>query len=661
MFNSRNELYRNPVGAVKEDENIHLRIKLSRSLSCSNARLVVHAESGETSVSDLFWCGMEGDKEEWWECDFTPEKPGLYFYYFELRTIHGLRKLSKGYGGEGTFDSNDVWQITAYSKDFETPSWLEGGIIYQIFPDRFHSSNTPKANTPSYRRNHDDWYEDPYWAPDEHGIIGNDDFFGGDFKGVEEKLPYLKELGVTCIYFNPIFLSYSHHGYDTADYSLVDPQLGTEEDLSHLCKTAKEKYGIHIIIDGVFSHTGSDSIYFNKYNHFDSVGAYNSQDSEYYSWYNFIEWPQKYESWWGFDTLPNVNETDPAYNEFINGENGIARKWLKSGISGWRLDVADELPDVFLDNFNKAVKSYDKEALILGEVWEDASTKTAYGIRRRYLLGGQLDSVMNYPFRNSIFGFLLGGSADYFMESVSQILENYPPQTIKILMNHIGTHDTERAITVLAGDPIHDGDRKWQSEMRLSEKQFELGIKRMKLASLIQYTLPGVPCIYYGDEAGVEGYKDPFSRRTYPWNKENTELLSWYKNLGQIRASQKMLANAKFRPIYSNGDVIMYERFIKSDNSEEVMLTIVNRGKKIQLIPKDLIDDNAQLILGFDCRGEECELEPFGYAVYKYTREIEVPVKVSCEATEKPLETDIAEDIEEFVDPKFFDKFKWHI
>lgn len=454
MFNSRNPAYRNPTGAVPAKSPVHFRINVSRDLKCSAARLVVQDDNwGQTENFGMFWCGMDGENHEWWECHFTPKAPGLYFYRFYIDTWRGTLELKKGFGGEGSTEAhNGPWQLTVYDPSFDTPHWMTGGIMYQIFPDRFYNSGTPKANVPQDRKLHEHWGEQPDWKPDERGIITNSDYFGGDLKGIEEKLPYLESLGVTCIYLNPIFEAHSNHRYNTADYSKIDPLLGTEADFQHLCAAAKKR-GMHVIVDGVFNHTGSDSIYFNREKRYPVEGAYNSQQSPYSSWYNFHPWPNQYDCWWNFDTLPDVNECDPSYNDYINGTHGIIRKWLALGADGWRLDVADELPDEFLENLRDAAKAEKPDAVILGEVWEDASNKEAYGQRRKYFQGHQLDSVMNYPFRNAILGFLTGADAANMMEIIMNIVENYPPQVLRLLMNHIGTHDTERAITVLAGEP----------------------------------------------------------------------------------------------------------------------------------------------------------------------------------------------------------------
>ncbi len=629
MFHSRNPKYRAPTGAVEAGSPVHFRITLPRELSCSAARLIMEREGDPAIIQDMFWCGMNGENREWWECDFTPEDTGLYFYQFEASTCRGVQRLSRGERGWAVFGGTWRWQLTVYQAGFETPSWLEGGVMYQIFPDRFFKSDQEKAGLPAGRTYHQDWYEQPDWRPNQQGRVTNSDFFGGDLRGIAEKLPYLKSLGVTCIYLNPVFESHSNHRYDTADYSKIDPLLGTEEDFTALCQAAAD-LDIQVLIDGVFSHTGSDSVYFNREGRYAAAGAYNSQESPYSSWYCFHNWPDQYESWWGFDTLPNVNETNESYNEFINGEDGIVRRWLRAGASGWRLDVADELPDPFIDKLSAAAKAEDPEALVLGEVWEDASNKAAYGVRRRYLLGGQLDSVMNYPFRDAVFAFLLGGDPKAFAEAVENIVENYPPQCLRLLMNHIGTHDTERALTVLGGEPAGSRGREWQSGQKLSQRQREVGVARLKLASMLQYLLPGVPCLYYGDEAGLEGYRDPFNRACYPWGREDAELLDWYRALGKMRAEQKsILARGGYRTLRAEGNLLVMERYrlsVREDLDQvfrDSLLLVVNRSERPQSIMGLKLNlAGGQLVMG-DPLGAVSVLRPYGCTLLKFHREIE--------------------------------------
>lgn len=584
MFCSRELAYKDPLGAVEEETPVHFRITMPRDLSCSAANLVIEQEGVTTHVLDLFWCGMNGDDHEWWECHFTPPKSGLYFYHFEAKTCRGRQRLSRGKGGRAVFGGTDRWQLTVYSHALQTPEWLAGGVMYQIFPDRFYCSGSKKQNVPADRRLRTDWGGEPEWRPNAQGKVTNSDYFGGDLNGIKEKLPYLKSLGVTCLYLNPIFEAHSNHRYNTADYSKIDPLLGNEEDFTALCKAAEE-HGIRILLDGVFSHTGSDSVYFNKEGRYPTAGAYQSKDSPYSHWYAFRNFPNSYDCWWGFETLPNVLEVEPSFDSYINGEGGIVRKWLKAGAAGWRLDVADELPDEFIDHIHTAARAEHDDAFVLGEVWEDASNKSAYGVRRRYLLGGQLDSVMNYPFRDAIFGFLLGEKVQDFTEAVESLLENYPPQTIPLLMNHIGTHDTERALTVLGGEPAGNRGRDWQSCQRMNDWQRNLGRQRLKLAAMIQYLLPGVPCLYYGDEAGMEGYRDPFNRYCYPWGNEDHELLGWYRALGQLRNEQKeILAKGSYRTVLAEGDLLVMER--RSDSGR--VLLAVNRAGEGRSLPDEL-------------------------------------------------------------------------
>lgn len=563
VFDSRKIYYRSPFGAVEQGTKIHLRILIPKSEHAQIAELCVKYDYDYNWMfTKLLWCGNFDESTEIWECDFTPDRVGLYWYGFKLTCPHGIRYVvpSDAYKKSSIEDSpGRSWQITCYKKGFDTPKWPVGGIMYQIFPDRFYYSGVEKKiDRTDYQRNND-WYALPQWQPNEKGEITNSDFFMGDLKGITLKLDYLENLGVSCIYLNPVFEAYSNHRYDTGNYSKIDPILGTEEDFKILCAEAKKR-GIHVINDGVFSHTGSDSIYFNRNGKYGDGGAYRDKNSPYYSWYKFNDWPNNYNSWWGFYTLPEVIETDPAFNEYINGKEGIIKKWMQCGNSGWRLDVADELPDEFMEKLRKSVKEENSEAFIVGEVWEDASNKESYGARRKFLLGEQLDSVMNYVFRNAILDFCRGQNARYTMDAIMSVIENYPRPVLRVLMNSLSTHDTERALTVIAGEPLNGRDRKWQAETHLSQEQRMTGIKLLKVAVAMQYTLPGFPCVYYGDEAEMEGYRDPFNRCCYPWGKENKELIEWHKQLGDLRKSCSALWDGEFFNVYAEDRRLSYIR-----------------------------------------------------------------------------------------------------
>lgn len=575
-YNSRKEYHKNKFGAVQEGTPIVFRIVMPRSFSVSYAFLAVKEEfTQERQLISMEWECMQGDSEEWWRVEFTPSKAGLYFYHFEYDTPFGRSVILLNKEGYGILNaSGSDWQLTVYEKGFSSPDKFKGGIIYQIFPDRFAFSGKDKKDIPSYRILRSDRENEPYWKPDEKGITLNNDFFGGDLEGIRQKLDYLESLGVTCIYLNPIFKAHSNHRYDTGDYLSIDPLLGDEKDFSKLCSDAKKK-GISVILDGVFSHTGDDSVYFNKYSSYPSVGAYQSKESPYYNWYKFRSFPDDYECWWGIKILPEVTEENEDFLGFIAGENGVLRKWMKLGADGWRLDVADELPDVFLDRLREAVKAEKSDALVLGEVWEDASNKVSYSVRRRYLLGRQLDSVMNYPFAEAIIRFARTCDTSSFSETVMTVLENYPKTVVDVLMNHIGSHDTVRIINALAGESLMNKSRSWQSGKRLSPESYEKGIKLVKLSSVIQFTLPGIPSIYYGDEIGMQGYADPFNRGCFVEENAEKSLLEHYRKIGEIRRKHTCFKEGDFRFVSCERACIAYIREDENDS----LLIIANRNE----------------------------------------------------------------------------------
>ena len=540
---------------------------------CSAVYLVAGLDGEEKEYIKLDWKSTD-NITEWWSIEHTFEEAGLYFYHFEYDTSFGRGRIFLHSNGQGQMcDNGNEWQQTVYSPDFVTPEDFPGGVMYQIFPDRFFASGKPKKNVPADRVMHKSFDEEPEWQENEIHHRWNVDFYGGDLKGIEMKLPYLKELGVTCIYLNPIFEAHSNHRYDTADYMKIDPLLGDYNDFVSLCKEA-EKYGMKILLDGVFSHTGADSIYFNIYRRYKNEGAYNSQSSPYYSWYKFKTWNDDYDSWWGIKTLPETNEEDEKFCEFIAGKDGVVEKWLKAGAYGFRLDVADELPDSFIVKLRDAVKRTKPDGLLLGEVWEDASNKISHGGRRQYFEGQELDSVMNYPFRTAIIDFMKNANAEQFMDRILSICENYPPQVLCCLMNHLGTHDTERIFSVLGGQSGENIGRAIQRRLTLTGKQKAEAEKLLRQAVVLQYTLPGVPSLYYGDEMLTEGLKDPFNRTFFPWNKERSPL--WYdlQFLGEVRQKYDCLKKGKFYAVSAAMGCVAYARVSKKDS----LLVIANNN-----------------------------------------------------------------------------------
>ncbi len=491
-----------------------------------------------------------------WSLTLSIEEIGLYFYCFEIENegYISCSYLEMGELGE----DNSRFLLTVYSQEYTTPEWFKGGIMYQIFPDRFCKNGTMPDIEGRILRT--DWGGEPSFRQNENGKVLNNDFFGGNLKGITEKLNYLQELGVTVLYLNPIFEAASNHRYDTSDYMKIDPILGTEQDFQNLIETAKNK-GIHVILDGVFNHTGDNSVYFNKYGKYPSIGAYQSKDSPYYSWYTFHEFPEKYDSWWGIDILPALNENSEEYQNFIFGKDGVLKKWLNLGIGGYRLDVADELPDFFLKKLRQSVKETNENAIIIGEVWEDASNKIAYSQRREYLQGYELDSVMNYPLKEGIIQYIKSGNGLDLLHCIRVLINHYPKQTLDCLMNILGTHDTSRILTVLGGIECKNKEEMACDWAYLPEKDKEYAINKLKMAAVLQYTLPGIPCLYYGDENAMEGHIDPFCRRCFDWEHLNEDLINFYQALGKIRKKyQEIFKDGNFKQILTDDGLLYYKR-----------------------------------------------------------------------------------------------------
>lgn len=577
IFDCFDTYYKSPFGAVECETPITFTLNLPVDCMFSECLLIMFRPGYKEKYIVLQNQGEQernGERFNVYTGVYTPKDTGLHHYYFTLISESGHRYIKRYDASFGGFEAGELFQLTVYEKGMTTPQWLKGGIMYQIFPDRFaRSMENPDEETvmPTDRQFHTDWNEMPWWQPNEKGVITNSDYFGGNLKGIQSKLPYLQSLGVTCIYMNPIFESHENHRYSTACYERIDITMGTEQDFRELCREAEAR-GIKIILDGVFSHTGADSVYFNKYGRYgEHSGAFRDHESPYRDWYSFIKYPDLYESWWGFTNLPNVNENNPNYTEYICGEGGILQKWIDAGAAGWRLDVADELPDEFIDNLRVAVKKKGDDKVIYGEVWEDASNKESYGVRRRYLNGKQLDSVMNYPFKECILNYVKYSDPKPFVDGIMTIVEHYPKPCTDILMNFLSTHDTERAITRLAGKDLGLNDRNWQANNFLSPSEYAYGAALMKCAMVLQYFVPGVPCIYYGDEVGLEGYKDPFCRRTYPWGNEDRSLLEFAAELGKIRRDCEAFAEGTIKFIDVTGEYCIFRREDKNKGAAAVI------------------------------------------------------------------------------------------
>lgn len=569
IFDSRSKTYKSPFGAVPCGTEISFTLFPESSVSqCSMllfqefARL--DSEIPFSRTDDAFSLTLT-----------APSEPELLWYGFRLTFQDGTCVCL---GKNGLCDRAEMqcWQQTVYSAESQTPQWFGRGISYQIFPDRFYRTSPPDGSSMVGRRRiHADWNETMAYRPDETGEIRNDDFFGGNLEGIISKLDYLQSLSVTTLYLCPIFESDSNHRYNTADYLRIDPMLGTEEDFCRLCREARHR-GMRVILDGVFNHTGSVSRYFNANGYYPELGAAQSLDSPYAAWYHFSHWPDEYDAWWGIKTLPAVNENDPTYRRFIiSDEDSVVRHWLRCGASGWRLDVADELPDDFIAEIRRVLQEESSDNYLLGEVWEDGSNKIAYSRRRRYLLGSETHGLMNYPFRTAAIEWLLGGDAAHFRDVMETLRENYPPAAFYGSMNFLGTHDTPRILTLLGvctDAPVATRDQR--VAYRLSPDELSLGLMRLRLGAILLYTFPGSPTVFYGDEVGMQGFEDPFNRGTFPWGQENFTLLAFYQKLGKLRKERISLQRGDISYLCAQDGALLFQR----KGGEQVTIIALNAG-----------------------------------------------------------------------------------
>ena len=609
LFNSYDPYFKQPFGAVRAGQTVRLSLCIPEELGYVDPHLVLKKE-GKFDVPVYYRMNFDGQtpRQNHFSVEVPLNDPGLYFYYFDLYT--DFRRIVRGPDNCGviSWQDGESWQITVYEQDFETPESIKGKVFYQIFPDRFCEGVENKPMPFADRIYQADKHAEPFWQPNEVGGHLNEDYFGGDLEGIRIKLPYLREMGVDYLYLNPIFEAHSNHRYNTADYLNVDPLLGTNEEFEVLCREAA-KYGIGIVLDGVFSHTGSDSRYFNREGRYGEGGAYRDPNSPYRCWYDFgPQYKGGYRSWWGFETLPEVDEETPSYVEFITGPGGVIDTWLGLGASGFRLDVADELPDSFIEKIRAAVKAHGEDKLLLGEVWEDATTKEAFGQRRTYLRGHGLDAVMNYPFRSATLDYLHGADTADVADRILQICENYPAPALNCAMNFLSTHDTERAITAIAGEPCNGRDRYWQSKRCIPSGQMDSAIRRLLLGYAMIFTLPGVPCIYYGDEIAMQGYRDPFNRAFFDWNSTEQRLRGPMKTLAALRRSCDAFDGGRLELIRAEGDVLHYRRVGKTQTAE----IILNRGP--HLIAEEAFGKSTEVNpCGFTVLVEDNEPEHIGY------------------------------------------------
>ncbi len=566
IFDSLKDKY--PVGAVRTNSPILMEIKLNKSIKVNSLCMVLRYIDSTNGVDYYFEKTGTNNDYDIYSLSFNVNKEGIYFYRFEIETNDGIMYVGADNLGRAVIgEFLPEWQLTVTKRDYKVPNVRKNNITYQIFVDRFNKVGDLPFTKYGVKK---EWFA-PLTVVDSDGVYRANDFYGGNLKGITQKLDYIKSLGVKNIYLSPIFESQSNHRYDTADYLKIDSYLGTEEDFEELIFEAKKR-DIGIMLDGVFNHTGADSVYFNKFNHYDSVGAYQSTESKYYDWYNFTDYPDKYDCWWGCTVVPTVtNKRSESYQDLIF--NQVLDKWTKFGISGWRLDVVDELPSFFVDKLRKKVKSINNDAVIIGEVWEDASTKVSYSTRRPYLLGDELDGTMNYPFKDAIVDYMLTGNVTRFWEIVSKIINNYPRESLDVSLTMLDSHDTFRIINVLSKVDMSGKSKQEMQNYWFTAEEYYKACDLLKLAVVLQYSLPGSPTIFYGDEQGITGWADPLSRPTFLEN--NKDLYDFYVKMGNIYNSTDAFSGSII-PEYDN-EMLVFNR----ENNDKIKIIVNNTGKTI--------------------------------------------------------------------------------
>jgi glycosidase len=645
QHDSRDDTYRTPGGAVPAGTPVLLRVRTAAGDAMTVEVRVTNRDTGASRSSPMSLVATDPTRGEhgydWWQATVTTDAPAVLDYWFTIRDGSAMRTLSDDDaldGGTGrpdrTAPTDGGWQLTVYDPAFSTPDWARGAVVYQVFPDRF--ANGDPTNDPSPdavatadgpgRFRYGDVYGNPIlvkgwnelpegycrayqdWACTEEPL--GRDFYGGDLAGITQHLDELADLGVTVLYLNPIFAAPSNHRYDTSDYLVVDPDLGTDEDIDALIAAARER-GIRVILDGVFNHVSSDSPWFDRHRRFSEIGACESADSPTRDWFTFrAPGPGEpspcvssvpggtdtyYQGWFGFDTIPEVGEV-PGYLELVTGPDGAVRHWLRRGIGGWRLDVTDSLSHELMAAIRDATKSEDPDALVIAEQWGDTSP---------WLLGDQADSTMNYRFRRAVIALVNGATADLdgslaaltptgFREAMEAVQEDYPAPAFQALMNLVDSHDTTRILWTLTPGPENEASKS---------EAWALGVGRYSLALLlaIQMTFPGMASIYYGGEVGLSGHDDPDDRRPYPWDLQDLDIRDTYRTLARARAEHVSLREGDLTFLVAD-DARNLLAFLRRTDTEAVV-TAVNLGDRERVVPIDVtarLPDGAELLDLFD-------------------------------------------------------------
>ncbi len=664
--NSRDTAYRTPEAAVITGTAVTLRFRAaSNDLTAAKARVYDDLINSET-LYDMAKVSDDG-QYEWWEVTLPASaEPTIYWYRFVAydgaTTVYYEDDDNRdgGWGEVMDESADNSWQLTIYDPSFYTPDWVKNAIIYQIFPDRFQNGDTSNDPTPgrffydesgAILRSDTTFGTGNAWNsvvcdPREVGAdcegYYSHNFYGGDLDGVINELDYLQELGVTAIYFNPLFESPSNHKYDTGDYSVIDADFGDLQTFITLTTQAHNR-GIHVILDGVFNHTSSDSAYFDRYSNFTGDGACESESSIYRDWYYFtdvaagtgdcvgsdgVAASANYESWFGYDSLPKLNAGNQDVRDYIfaGGEDAIALQWLEYA-DGWRFDVGGDIDpgavndpeNMFWEEFRTAVRAEYPESYMVIEEWGNSSA---------WVLGGEMDASMNYPYGTAMMGFWRDTpfvDNDHNVNSSAGVIEpllpselngrlhnwieRYPPQAMYAMMNLLGSHDTNRPMFMLDHNAADLGD---DSLLQNPDYDWSDSVIRQKGVALLQMTLPGAPTLYYGDEVGLVGptyyhggkwEDDPYNRQPFPWLNGNDgqpfytflqsqsnqdDLHDYYQLLMGARNSHPALRTGSFDTLLMDDANGVYAYGRKMADYSDAAITIASRADATLTVTVDV-------------------------------------------------------------------------
>lgn len=591
VFDTRNTEFKSPFGAVAEGSTVSFTIKITKGMP-KEVNLIVSEEVIEGEmwvhrfVNDISYPMKRVDRTTY-TVDVKFDKKMVYGYIFEIKKgrntyyygnndfVYNVAHVRvRRTGGSGRMydrkPSKGQFVQTVYDGDFRTPDWSKDMVTYYIFPERFKNGNKKNDPKPGVTKFygakdiefHNDWNDRKPWVPGDGKSDDewNNDFYGGDIEGIISKLDYIKNLGFNAIYLNPIFQAPSNHKYDTADYLKIDESFGTLDDFKRMVSESKKR-GIRIMLDTSLNHSGSDSVYMDRYGKYPGIGAFENEvireDSPYYNWYSFTPRARSADGMykqWANPSLASFTEHD-SYKEFAyRADDSVTKYWLNLGIDGWRMDVVPWKSDTFWREWSAEVKKTNPSALTIAEAWFDCS---------KYFLGDMFDSTMNYIFRQAVYDYAKGGSAVFFNDILEMVRENYPSEAFHSVMNLLSTHDSDRALAYFG-----------YTDYDYPKEKYDEAVKKLKLASFIQMSYPGAPAVYYGDEAGMTGKGDPANRGPFPWEEDggnpDRELTEYYRQIISMRNENPVLRRGSVETVYIDESVVVKLRIL--DDKEALVV-----------------------------------------------------------------------------------------